>query len=108
MIHKMLISPYSSMNRLVSRYASLTYSCFSGSNKFLYYDIESFLYECKFSSDLQMVVVAVDGDIRRDVRVFHRCNALDEWISDSCCTGGNRRCTSRDVRPLIRLIEICF
>ena len=52
------------------------------------------------------MVVAVDGDVRRDVRVFYRCNALDKRIPDSCCTGGNRRRTSRDVRHLIRLIEI--
>ena len=54
------------------------------------------------------MVVAVDGDVRRDVRVFYRSNALDKRIPDSCCTGRNRRRTSRDVRHLIRLIEIGF
>ena len=65
-------------------------------------------YEYKFSGGFQWVVVAVDGDVRRDVRVFYRSNALDKRIPDSCCTGRNRRRTSRDVRHLIRLIEIGF
>ena len=79
---------------------------FLGSNNYLYYDMELFWHEYEFSSDLRMVVVAVDGDVRRDVRVFRRCNTLDWRVPDSCCTGGNRRRTSRDVCPLIRLIEI--
>ena len=95
-----------SVNRLLSKRASLTHSCFSGSNKFLYYDIEISRYEYKFSGDLQWVVVAVDGDVRRGVRVFYRFSALDKRIPDSCCTGRDRRRTSRDVRHLIRLIEI--
>ena len=94
------------MNQPVSRTASLTHSCFSGSNNFLYYDMKIPWYEYKFSGGFQWVVVAVDGDVRRDVRVFYRCNALDKRIPDSCCTDGNRRRTSRDVRHLIRLIEI--
>lgn len=51
-----------------------------------------------------MVVVAMVGDVRSVVRVFHRCNALDWRVSDSRSVSGRLRCTARDVRPLSRLI----